>query len=394
MEKFARLILHPKKDRSVRLFHPWLFSRAVASVVGDPSEGDIVEVYSNENEYLGTGHFHNGTIKVRVFSFSRTDAGGDFWLNKIKIAFGRRERIGLINNTSTNIYRLVHAEGDGLPGLIIDIYGAVAVIQCHTPGMNSIKNLIADALKKIYGRQLEAIYDKSGDTMSRHTGTVVSDGFLFGNVEEAKVYENDIAFYVNWIEGQKTGFFIDQRENRQLLSKYSQGKTVLNTFAYSGGFSLYALKGGATRVDSVDSSKKAALLAERNAALNDAADRHNYFSSDAFDFLKSSSEKYDIVILDPPAFAKHLSAVDKATVGYRNLNKDGIKRISPGGLLFTFSCSQAIDAELFRKIVFQAAAETRRNVNVIYRLSQGPDHPVSLYHPEGEYLKGLVLMID
>lgn len=393
MSSFPRIILNPKKDRSVRLYHPWVFSGAIHKVEGTVKEGDIVEVFSADGNYLATGHFHEGSIKVRLFSFSKTDAGASFWYDRLQAAFDAREKIGITNLSSTNVYRLVHAEGDGLPGLIIDIYGSVAVIQTHTVGMHSARHDIAEALKKIYGTQLEAIYDKSSETMSKQNAVVTENTFLLGNLQESIVLENDVQFYVNWVEGQKTGFFIDQRENRALLARYSEGKKILNTFSYSGGFSMYALKAGAAEVHSIDSSKRAADLAVRNAELNQVSERHKFFNEDAFDFLKSSQEKYDIVILDPPAFAKHLSAVEKAMIGYRNLNLEGFKRVERGGLLFTFSCSQVMDKVLFRKVVFQAAAQSGRQVRILYQLSQGPDHPINIYHPEGEYLKGIVLQV-
>lgn len=394
MKKYVKVILQPKKDRSLRLYHPWVFSGAIAKVEGEPAEGEIVEIFSHEKEYMATGHFHSGSIKVRIFSFIQTDCGEEFWFSKFKKAYDNRERLGLIGNSSTNIYRLIHAEGDGLPGLIIDIYGSVAVIQTHTVGMHEQKNHFVSALKKLYGTSLEAIYDKSAETMSKQNALQMENSFLYGSVGESEVFENDIKFYVNWVDGQKTGFFIDQRENRQLLAKYSKGKKILNTFSYSGGFSMYALAAGATEVLSVDSSKKAGELAMRNAELNNVSNRHTFQGIDTFDFLKSSQDLFDIVILDPPAFAKHLSSVDKAMVGYRNLNTEGFKKVLPGGLLFTFSCSQVIDKILFRKVVFQAAAQSKRNVRILYQLTQGPDHAISIYHPEGEYLKGLVLQVD
>lgn len=394
MKSFAKIILHPKKERSLRLFHPWVFSGAVAKTEGDPQEGDMVEVYSSDGQYLATGHFHEGSIKVRVFSFEKTEGDEDFWANKLRDAFQFREHLGITSDPNTDVYRLVHGEGDGLPGLIIDIYNTAAVIQTHTPGMHREKEKILNGLKKVFGKRLETVYDKSAETMGKKFNLPSGNEFLYGEASEKTVFENSLQFKVNWVEGQKTGFFIDQRENRKLIERYSKGKKVLNTFSYSGGFSMYALKGGAEYVHSVDSSKKAMELSEHNAALNGYSDRHSHFLLDAFDFLKKSDETYDIVILDPPAFAKHLSAIDNATSGYRNLNTEGLKRVSKGGLLFTFSCSQVIDRQLFRKIVFQAAAQTKRNVRIIHQLSQGPDHPVNIYHPEGEYLKGLVLVVD
>ncbi len=394
MEEFVKIILHPKKERSLKLFHPWVFSGAVAKTDGNPSEGDIVEIFTHEDEYIATGHFHNGSIKVRIFSFERTDAGEDFWLNKLLYAYQLRKNLGLIENKNTNMYRLVHGEGDNLPGLIIDIYGSIAVIQTHTIGMHKVLPDILASLKKIYGINLEAVYDKSMDTMGKQLGEQVNNRFLMGDIQEKVLLENDILFNVNWVQGQKTGFFLDQKENRKLLEKYSEGKKVLNTFSYSGGFSMYALKGGASIVHSVDSSKKAVELSEINAQLNGFGERHSVFAIDVFDFLKKTEEKYDIIILDPPAFAKHLSAVENAMIGYRNLNTEGFKRVKEGGILFTFSCSQVIDRVLFRKLVFQAAAQAKRKVRIIHQLSQGPDHPVSIYHPEGEYLKGLVMVVD
>jgi 23S rRNA (cytosine1962-C5)-methyltransferase len=394
MKQFPKVILHAGKERSLKLFHPWVFSGAIATVEDNPAEGDIVEVFTAKGEYLATGHFHNGSIKVRLFSFTRTDAGESFWNDKLAAAFLFRKNIGLIDNKHTEIYRLVHAEGDGLPGLIIDIYGTVAVIQTHTLGMHRVKPFLLSALKEIYGSKLESVYDKSADTMGKQGVEKIENGFLYGEKESGSFKENDLQFHVNWVEGQKTGFFIDQRENRNLLMKYSSGKKVLNTFAYSGGFSMYALKGGATYVQSIDSSKKAAELSDLNARLNGFEKNHSSLTIDAFDFLKKTDEKYDIVILDPPAFAKHLSSAGNAMIGYRNLNTEGIKKVSAGGMLFTFSCSQVIDKTLFRKLIFQAAAQAKRNVRIIYQLTQSPDHPVSIYHPEGEYLKGLVLVID
>ena len=394
MEKFAKIILHPKKERSIKLFHPWLFSGAVAKTDGNPSEGDIVEIFTNDGQYLATGHFHNGSIKVRIFSFEKTDADEDFWFNKLSDAFSLRQSLGITENKNTNMYRLVHGEGDGLPGLIIDIYGTAAVIQTHTLGMHKQLPNILSGLKKIYGTGLDTVYDKSSDTMGKQGVEQTINSFLMGDVQEKILKENDILFKVNWVEGQKTGFFLDQRENRKLLEKYSAGKKVLNTFSYSGGFSMYALKGGATVVHSVDSSKKAIELSTINAQQNNFGDKHSVFAIDVFDFLKKSDEKYDIIVLDPPAFAKHLSSVDNAMVGYRNLNTEGLKRVAKGGMLFTFSCSQVVDRALFRKLIFQAAAQAKRNVRIIHQLSQGPDHPVSIYHPEGEYLKGLVMVVD
>jgi 23S rRNA (cytosine1962-C5)-methyltransferase len=391
---FPKVVLKKGKERSLLNLHPWLFSGAVEKVSMEVREGDVVEVFSHDDRYLATGHYHEGSIKTRIFSFEKTDCSYEFWKEKLQRAFALRQQLNLVSNADTNVYRLVHAEGDGLPGLIIDIYNATAVIQTHTLGMHGIKNILVDALKAIYGSRLSAIYDKSADTMSRQESIHVKNEFLFGKEEEIEVVENGIRFHIDFETGQKTGFFIDQRSNRKLLGEYSPGKKVLNTFAYSGGFSLYALKAGAERVHSVDSSKKAAELAEKNVASNFTDAAHEFFAEDVFDFLKISETGYDVMVLDPPAFAKHLSAVDKATIGYRNLNSEAMKRIQKNGILFTFSCSQAIDKNLFRKIIFTAALQAKRNVKVLHQLSQPADHPVSIYHPEGEYLKGLVLFIE
>jgi 23S rRNA (cytosine1962-C5)-methyltransferase len=393
---FSRIILKQGKERSLLNFHPWLFSGAVAQTEGEIREGDIVEIYSHDKKYLATGHYHEGSIKVRIFSFEQTEPDQGFWKRKIRNAFELRKRLGFTDNNSTNVYRLVHAEGDGLPGLIIDIYNSAAVIQTHTIGMHNAKHDIAEALKEIYGSRLKCIYDKSAETMSKQEQGVVENKFLYGEAKEVVVTENGLKFLIDFQIGQKTGFFIDQRENRKLLGEYSNCKNVLNTFAYSGGFSIYALEAGANLVHSVDSSKRTAEWAEQNIKLNAgiAGDNHTFYTADAFDFLKSSQESYDVIILDPPAFAKHLSSVNRATVGYRSLNYEAIKRIKPGGILFTFSCSQVIDKALFRKIVFTAAAMTKRNVRILHQLTQPSDHPISIYHPEGEYLKGLVLHVD
>ena len=391
---FPKIILQPGKERSILNRHPWIFSGAIKKTEGKPKEGDVVEVFTSTDVYLATAHYHEGSITARIFSFEQTDLGKDFWKQKLERAFEFRKSIGLVDNDKTNCYRLVHAEGDGLPGLIIDIYNRVAVIQTHTLGMHAVKNILAEILKEMFGDKLIAIYDKSGDTMRKHQKEIIGDRLLYGDAMEEEVLENGISFHVNFAEGQKTGFFLDQRENRKLLGEYSQGKKVLNTFAYSGGFSLYALKNNASLVHSVDSSKKAAEWAERNVQMNFQNAPHEFFAEDVFDFMKHSTEIYDVMVLDPPAFAKHLSAVKQATIGYKNLNTEAMRRIGKGGILFTFSCSQVIDKELFRKIIFMSAAQARRNIRILHQLSQPPDHAISIYHPEGEYLKGLVLYIE
>jgi 23S rRNA (cytosine1962-C5)-methyltransferase len=394
MKNFPRVVLHPAKERSIKLFHPWIFSGAIRTVESDVKEGDIVEVFSNDGSYLATGHFHEGSIKVRIFSFERTAFDHDFWKEKFSHALDLRIQLGLIANPLTNTFRFIHGEGDGLPGLIVDIYGSCAVVQAHTVGMYNALEQISSALISIPELGLKTVYNKSDDTLQKQTEVESKNRHLFGDKNDDVVLENGIKLYVNWVEGQKTGFFIDQRENRNLLKQYAEGKKMLNTFSYSGGFSLYGLAAGARTVHSIDSSLKAKDWAEKNVELNGYQDRHRFFKVDAFDYLKSCDELYDLIVLDPPAFAKHLSSAKKAIIGYRNLNTEGFKRVAPKGILFTFSCSQVIDKQMFRKIVFQAAAQSGRNVKVLHQLSQGPDHPVSIYHPEGEYLKGLVLYVE
>jgi len=394
MNTFPRIILNKGKERSLKNFHPWVFSGAVKSAEDGIGEGDIAEVFSADGNYLGTGHYHEGSIKVRLFSFERTDAGPDFWLQKIKAAYTLRESLGLARNEHTNAYRLVHAEGDSMPGLILDIYHEAAVIQTHTLGMQKAIPFISKALKEIYGDRLKVIYDKSAEALSKQHIRGATNQYLLGSESSAVVLENDLKFQVNWEEGQKTGFFIDQRENRKLLASYCKGKTVVNAFAYSAGFSVYALAAGALHVDSVDSSKRAAEWAEKNVALNFTGASHQFHCEDVFDYFKKNHDEADVLVLDPPGFAKHLSAVNQASIGYRNLNAEGIKKVKKGGILFTFSCSQVIDRTLFRKLVFQAAAQTGRQVRILHQLSQPPDHPINLYHPEGEYLKGLVLRVE
>lgn len=390
---FKKVILHPAKERSLSLRHPWVFSGAVKKSDPQLEEGEIVDVFSSSGEYLATGHYHDGSIKVRVFSFEPTNAGFDFWLEKFRQAIRLRERLQLVNNPSTTAYRLIHGEGDGFPGLIVDVYGSAIVLQAHTLGMYKLMATFSQCLQELFGGKVTVIYDKSSESLGRQLPADNLNSFLLGESPEVAVLENGIKFQVNYVEGQKTGFFLDQRDNRHLLRSYSDGKSVLNTFCYSGGFSLAALAGGAKQVVSVDSSAKATAMAAVNTSLN-GFENHSIITDDVFDFLRNNQEEYDIVILDPPAFAKHLSAVDKAVIGYRNLTTQGLKKVKKGGLLFTFSCSQVIDKQLFRKVMFQAAAQSKRNVRILHQLSQGADHPISIYHPEGEYLKGLVLYVD
>jgi len=389
---YRKIKLRVDKERSLMNFHPWVFSGAIEGNTKSFEEGEIVEVYSANDRYLATGHFHHGSIMVRILSFEKVIIDEIFWLNKFQDAFNLRK---LLDFKDTDAYRLINAEGDYLPGLIIDIYGTCAVIQAHSNGMSKAVEHAAAALTRIKGLSIEIIYARSSDAISKHDNNKSTSYFLKGNAAETIIKENGHLFKINWVEGQKTGFFLDQRDNRQLLADYSSGKKVLNTFCYSGGFSVYALKAGAIKVDSVDSSKKAIEWTDENIALNfPGGCSHESHVADVFEFLKDAPGDYEVIVLDPPAFAKHLSAVNQAVVGYRNLNYEAIKKIQSGGVIFTFSCSQAIDRQLFRKTIFTAAAKARRKVRILHQLSQGPDHPVNIYHPEGEYLKGLVLQVE
>ena len=395
MKNYSKIILKPGKERSLKNFHPWLFSGAIAKVDGKTNDGDIVEIYSAAGEYLATGHYNKGTITVRVFSFEQREIGYEFWKEKLQSAYDLRKNLNFISNRETNVYRLIHAEGDGLPGLIIDYYNGVAVMQSYTLGMHAIKRYVVEALKEIYETELITVFDKSTETMRKQSELELENRYLYGKeYSNHSVTENGNIFIVNFESGQKTGFFIDQRENRKLLSGYSVGKSVLNTFCYTGGFSVYALNAGAKMVHSVDSSASAIEMTDKNISFCKNPERHVSFTENVFDFIKKSDQMYDIIILDPPAFAKHKSSVKQASIAYRNLNAEAIKKMNKAGLIFTFSCSQVIDKILFRKIIFAGAAMTGRNVRVLYQLSQPADHPVSIYHPEGEYLKGLVLYVE
>jgi 23S rRNA (cytosine1962-C5)-methyltransferase len=396
MKEIAHIILKTGKDEFVKRFHPWIFSGAIGKIQGNPEEGDIVEVYSAEGNYLATGFYEKGSLAVKLFSYKRTEVGFEFWKNKLSKALRLRYALGLAENAETNAYRLVFSEGDGLPGLVADYYAGTVVLQTHSLGMHNAKPLIVDALKEIYSDNLKAVFDKSADTMSRMTGIITKDGYLYGNVSESIILENGCKFYVDFSTGQKTGFFIDQRENREILAYYSQGRKVLNTFCYSGSFSVYALEAGAALVHSVDCSAKAIELTEKNIRLNFPGISHQQsFVKDAKQFLyEMPAELYDIIILDPPAFAKHHDVKNKAVRGYVNLNATALRQIKSGGLLFTFSCSQAVDRNMFTSAVMAAAIEVGRQVKILHHLSQPADHPISIYHPEGEYLKGLVLYVE
>ncbi len=390
--------IHLKKGREESLLrrHPWLFSGAIARIEGEPYEGDIVAIVSHSGETLGYGHFQIGSIAVRVLSFDEAALSPLFWKERISAAYRQRVALSL---KKTNCYRLVHGEGDFLPGLIVDWYNGVAVVQAHSVGMFLSLEKICDALREIYGEQLRAVYDKSSGTAPFKAGLDLNDGYLYQDEDfagecEAIVMENGHKFAVNWEEGQKTGFFLDQRENRALVERYAAGRNVLNLFSYTGGFSIYALAGGALGVDSVESSAKAVAMMERNVALNSLSN-HRSFCEDAIDFVKNApQDKYDMIIVDPPAFAKHRGAIRNALRGYQRLNAAAISAIAPGGIIFTFSCSQVVDSNSFALTIFSAAAEAGRNVKILDRLNQPADHPVNIFHPEGEYLKGLVLYVE
>ncbi len=393
MSEYPKVILSSGKDQSLRRFHPWVFSGAIKKINGEVEEGDIVEVYDNKDEYLGTGHCQQGSIAVRVFTFEKTEIGKELWKKKLLSAWNYREQLGLTNDPNTNCYRLLFAEGDGMPGLIIDYYNGTAVLQAHSIGMHIAKEDIIEGLKEIMGDRLKAVFDKSEETLPKE-GYQSKNGYLRGEAGANEVLENGCRFIIDWEGGQKTGFFIDQRENRQLLMHYCKGKAVLNTFCYTGGFSVYAAKGGASLVHSVDSSKKAIELTARNMELNFPGGKHEHFAEDTFDFLDKRKDEYDVIILDPPAFAKHRDAKHHAMMGYKRLNSEAIKKIRPGGILFTFSCSQVVDRNLFESTVMASAIIAGRRVRIMHHLTQPPDHPVSIFHPEGAYLKGLVLHVE
>jgi 23S rRNA (cytosine1962-C5)-methyltransferase len=395
MSSRPKIFLKPGKENSLRRFHPWVFSGAILRAEGEPHDGDIVDVVDAAGKYLGTGHCADGSITVRIFSFDGYDGSESFWFGKIADAYRLREQLGLTDSTSGNIYRLVHAEGDGLPGLIIDIYGCTAVIQAHSVGMYEQRHTIAAAIRQVYGDRILSIYDRGEMKVSGRQDTASVGEYLLGAKESDICLEHGCKFRVDWEGGQKTGYFIDQRENRKLLGEYSKGKKVLNTFCYTGGFSVYALRAGATLVHSLDSSQKALELAHENVELNGfGADRHDVIKADAVEYMKNLREDYDVIVLDPPAFAKHLSARHKAVQGYIRINEAAIRQIKKGGIIFTFSCSQVIDKKLFHDSVMAAAINARRKVRILHQLHQPADHPVSIFHPEGEYLKGLVIEVQ
>lgn len=391
----ATIVLNKGKEQSLKRFHPWVFSGAIKKISNEVDEGDLVRVVSNSNEFLGIGHYQIGSIAVRILSFEDTEINQAFWQNRLTEAVSLRRSLGLLGNQSTNVFRLVHGEGDGLPGLIIDFYNGTAVYQAHSVGMYLIRHELAAVLKEVLGEELIAVYDKSEKTLPFKADIEPENGYILGQSEPTIVKEYDNAFRVDWIEGQKTGFFVDQRENRRLVREFSANRDVLNMFCYSGGFSFYAMQGDARMVHSVDASAKAIELTKQNVELNFPNDpRHEAYAADAFEFMRDIKDRYDLIILDPPAFAKHRKALHQALQAYKRLNAKAFEQIRPGGIVFTFSCSQVVTKEKFREAVFSGAAISGRKVRILHQLTQPADHPINIYHPEGEYLKGLVLYVD
>ena len=392
--EYKRVFLKKGKEESLKRFHPWVFSGAIAKMDNGVEEGDIVAVYSYSGEFIAMGHFQIGSITVRVLDFAQRDIDADFFFDRLQKAFDLRKSIGLIR-PDNNAFRLVHGEGDFLPGLVVDVYDRTAVVQAHSPGMHFARNIIADALLRIADGLIKNVYYKSETTLPYKAQLDPQNDYIVGGFETNVAVENGLKFHVDWLKGQKTGFFVDQRDNRSLLEHYANGRSVLNMFCYTGGFSFYAMRGNAKLVHSVDSSAKAIKLTNENVELNFPGDpRHQAFAEDAFKFLNNMDDKYDLIILDPPAFAKHKSALKNALIGYRKLNAKAFEKIRPGGILFTFSCSQAVSKEQFRLAVFCAAAMSGRRVRILHLLTQPSDHPINIYHPEGEYLKGLVLYVE
>ena len=402
---YKTIILKKGKESSLLRFHPWIFSGAIQAIDDDVEEGDTVRVLSHDKQFLAVGHYQIGSIAVRVLSFEDITIDGDFWRERLQKAYEVRKAIGVIRKPSASsvridknvntTYRLVHGEGDNLPGLIIDIYDDTAVMQAHSVGMHVCRQEIAEALVDVMGQSLHAIYYKSETTLPFKANLGQENGFIYGSTENNIAIENGLKFHIDWLKGQKTGLFVDQRDNRALLEHYSKGRSVLNMFCYTGGFSVYALRGGARLVHSVDSSAKAIELTRANVELNFPGDkRHEAYAEDAFKYLDEHDDTYDLIILDPPAFAKHRKALRNGLRGYTRLNVKGLQKIRHGGILFTFSCSQVVTKENFREAVFTAAAQTGRRVRILHQLHQPADHPINIYHPEGEYLKGLVLYVE
>ena len=399
-QKLNVVVLRRGKEESLERRHPWVFSGAIERIIeGDSAlaEGDVVDVVTKQGEFIARGHYQIGSIAVRVLSFEREAIDKQWWTMRIAQAKQMREALGMVHNEATTCYRLVHGEGDLLPGLVVDVYGTTAVVQCHSVGMYRSRALIAEAIREAYGKDIEAIYDKSSQTLPFKADLGAIDGYLWGRASERDniVLENGLKFKVNWEEGQKTGFFIDQRVNRDLVRQYSRGRKVLNTFCYTGGFSVAALAGGAREVVSIDLSERAVKLAAENVAINFGEEaKHEAIACNAVEYLKDIDDSYDLIILDPPAFAKHHKVLGNALQGYKKINVRALQKIRPGGILFTFSCSQAVSRDLFRTTIFTAAAIAGRKVRIIGQLTQPADHPINIYHPEGEYLKGLVVYVE
>ena len=395
LNNYTKIVVKSGKDQALKRFHPWVFSGAIKKIYGNVTEGDMVAVYSNKDEFLGLGHYQIGSITIRIVSFKEVDPDYNFWKSKIESAIYFRKKLGFAENEATNVFRLIHAEGDGLPGLIVDFYNGTAVMQMHSVGMYFIRETLANVLKDVLGEKLKAVYNKSAKTLPFKADIEPEDGYLLGEKAEKEVAEYGLKFNVDWEQGQKTGFFVDQRENRSLVQNYAQNRDVLNMFCYTGGFSFYAMKGGANLVHSVDASAKAIDLTKENVELNFPDDsRHEAIVADAFEYLKDIQNQYDLIILDPPAFAKHRNALHQALQGYKRINTRAFEQIRSGGILFTFSCSQVVSKDRFREAVFTAAAIAGRKVRIMHQLTQPADHPVNIFHPEGEYLKGLVLFVE
>ena len=392
---YKKIYLKKGKEESLKRFHPWIFSGAIQRTEGDIEEGEVVRVITAGGDFIAVGHYQIGSIAVRVLSFSDVDIDNEFWKSRLLSAYNIRRSVVIVDNPQNNTYRLVHGEGDNIPGLVIDIYGNTAVMQAHSVGIHQQRMAIASCLVEIAGGLIKNVYYKSETTLPYKAELGQEDGFIIGGSDDNVAMENGLKFHVDWLKGQKTGFFVDQRENRSLLERFAQGKKVLNMFCYTGGFSFYAMRGGAELVHSVDSSAKAIELTTRNVEMNFPGDkRHEAYCEDAFKYLDRMGDRYDLIILDPPAFAKHRGALHNALKGYTRLNLKAFEKIQKGGILFTFSCSQVVTKDNFRNAVFTAAALAGRKVRILHQLHQPADHPINIFHPEGEYLKGLVLYVE
>ena len=392
---YKKIYLKKGKEESLKRFHPWIFSGAIQRTEGDIEEGEVVRVITAGGDFIAVGHYQIGSIAVRVLSFSDVDIDNEFWKSRLLSAYNMRRSVGIVDNPQNNTYRLVHGEGDNIPGLVIDIYGNTAVMQAHSVGIHQQRMAIASCLVEIASGLIKNVYYKSETTLPYKAELGQEDGFIIGGSDDNVAMENGLKFHVDWLKGQKTGFFVDQRENRSLLERFAQGKKVLNMFCYTGGFSFYAMRGGAELVHSVDSSAKAIELTTRNVEMNFPGDkRHEAYCEDAFKYLDRMGDRYDLIILDPPAFAKHRGALHNALKGYTRLNLKAFEKIQKGGILFTFSCSQVVTKDNFRNAVFTAAALAGRKVRILHQLHQPADHPINIFHPEGEYLKGLVLYVE